>query len=277
MSKTPTKIEKKIVGYAVVKQDDKPSEGKLSESNSSESKQAAPMAEPALPAANQEPEFQPTIMGEHVARPSVLTGTTYKIEKSPASEHAMYVTINDIVLDPGTEHQTRRPFEIFINSKNMDQFQWVVAMTRIISAVFRKGGDVSFLAEEMKAVFDPKGGYWKVGGGGYVPSLVAEIGQIIEIHLQSLGLIDKPEMDAHASALIAEKRAALAGKSTKSESKTEAVDPKAVSEHASKDQAADDGLSFPANATLCHKCSMKSIVIMDGCATCLNCGYSKCG
>jgi hypothetical protein len=96
-------------------------------------------------------------MHEKLERPEVLIGSTYKI-KTPVSDHAMYVTINDIVLNEGTEHEQRRPFEVFINTKNLDHFQWIVALTRIISAVFRKGGDVTFLVDEMKAVFDPRGG-----------------------------------------------------------------------------------------------------------------------
>lgn len=119
----------------------------------------------------------------------------------------MYVTINDIVLNAGSEHEQRRPFEIFINSKSMEHFQWIVALTRIMSAVFRKGGDVTFLVEEMKAVFDPKGGYYKAGGV-YMPSLVAELGMIVEDHLKTIGLMHDPEMSEHQRALIAEKRRA---------------------------------------------------------------------
>ena len=96
-------------------------------------------------------------MTEEVQRPEMLVGSTYKI-KTPVSDHAMYVTINDIVLNEGTPYEQRRPFEVFINSKNLDHFQWIVALTRIISAVFRKGGDVTFLVDELKAVFDPRGG-----------------------------------------------------------------------------------------------------------------------
>ncbi len=120
----------------------------------------------------------------------MLIGSTYKI-KTPVSDHAMYVTINDIVLNEGTEHEQRRPFEIFINSKNLDHFQWIVALTRIISAVFRKGGDVTFLVEELKAVFDPRGGYWQ-SGGKFMPSIIAELGHVIEKHLQSIGLLRDP-------------------------------------------------------------------------------------
>jgi hypothetical protein len=152
------KIEKKIKGYAVVKPEDK----------------AAPAAAPAAApkAAKPEPKQAEVIqMHESVERPEQLIGSTFKI-KSPLFEHALYVTINDIVLNAGTPHEQRRPFEIFINSKNMDHFQWIVALTRIISDVFRKGGDVTFLAEEMKAVFDPRGGYFK-SGGVYMPSIVA--------------------------------------------------------------------------------------------------------
>src|SRR5690606_5986522 len=102
-------------------------------------------------------------MDESLQRPESLIGMTYKI-KSPLFEHALYVTVKDIVLNAGTPHEQRRPFEIFINSKNMDHFQWIVALTRIMSAVFRKGGDCTFLVEELKAVFDPRGGYLKKGG-----------------------------------------------------------------------------------------------------------------
>ena len=98
-------------------------------------------------------------MHEQIERPEALHGSTYKI-KTPLSEHALYVTINDVILNPGTEYEVRRPFEIFINSKNMDHFQWIVALTRIDSAVFRKGGDCTFLAEELRSVFEPRGGYF---------------------------------------------------------------------------------------------------------------------
>jgi len=117
-------------------------------------------------------------MHEKLERPEVLIGSTYKI-KTPVSDHAMYVTINDIVLNEGTPHEQRRPFEVFINSKNLDHFQWIVALTRVISAVFRKGGDTTFLVDELKAVFDPKGGYWQPGGK-FMPSTIAELGYVIE-------------------------------------------------------------------------------------------------
>ena len=256
------KIEKKIKGYSVVTPEDKAKEA---------SKAAAPLSVVAdLPTAD---VIQ---MHERIERPEMLVGSTYKI-KSPLFEHALYVTINDIVLNAGTEHELRRPFEIFINSKNMDHFQWIVALTRIMSAVFRKGGDVTFLVDEMKAVFDPKGGYWKPGGV-YMPSLVAELGSIVEDHLKSIGLMHDPDMSDAQRALIAEKRAAYENNRSKknadlSRSATSSADsrPEEVIE------VTGDGASFPPSATMCHKCSTKAVVIMDGCATCLNCGYSKCG
>ena len=186
----------------------------------------------------------------------MLLGSTYKI-KTPLTEHALYVTINDIVLNPDTEHEKRRPFEIFINSKSMDHFQWIVALTRIISAVFRKGGDVTFMVEELRSVFDPRGGYFK--RGKYTPSLVAEIGDVIECHLKMIGLIISEEPDEHRKKFIAEKRAELAAKSQSSQ--------------------ADDNCEseFPPEARLCQKCMTKAVVKMDGCMTCLNCADSKCG
>jgi hypothetical protein len=134
-------------------------------------------------------------MHEKLQRPPVLSGSTYKI-KTPLSEHALYVTFNDIVLNPDTEHELRRPFEMFINSKNMDHFQWIVALTRIASAVFRKGGDVTFLVEELRSVFDPQGGYFKKGGK-FMPSLVAEIGDVLENHLCEIGILKSPTLDVH--------------------------------------------------------------------------------
>ena len=144
--------------------------------------------ESAAPALKEPVKAQDNViwMHEKLERPEVLIGSTYKI-KTPVSDHAMYVTINDIVLNEGTQHEQRRPFEVFINSKNLDHFQWIVALTRVISAVFRKGGDTTFLVDELKAVFDPKGGYWQPGGK-FMPSTIAELGYVIERHLQSIGL-----------------------------------------------------------------------------------------
>lgn len=193
-------------------------------------------------------------MHEKLERPEALSGTTYKI-KVPDSAHALYVTVNDIVLNPGTEHELRRPFEIFINSKNMDHFQWIVALTRIMSAVFRKGGDVTFLVEELHSVFDPRGGYFRKGGR-YVPSLVAEIGDVLEQHLRSIGMLtDEP--DPHRQRYLDDTRAAYAERTGQGD------DPA--------------GAGFPPEARLCLKCHTKAVVSLDNCLTCLNCGESKCG
>ena len=251
------KIAKKIKGYSVITPDDKAREAAAA------AKAPAPLA--AAPAANDPAIVQ---MHEAIERPEMLLGSTYKI-KSPLVEHAFYVTINDIILNQGSEHEQRRPFEVFINSKSMEHFQWIVALTRIMSAVFRKGGDVTFLVEEMKAVFDPKGGYFKAGGV-YMPSLVAELGFVVEEHLKSIGMLHDPEMSVHQKALIAEKRKQYEDRSKgHSEKVAEAVVAEANEGEANG--------SFPASASMCHKCSTKALVIMDGCQTCLNCGYSKCG
>ena len=262
------KIEKKIKGYAVVTPEDKAKEAIKADSVS------RAQIEAELPVADV------IHMHERIERPEVLIGSTYKI-KSPLVEHAMYVTINDIVLNAGTGHEHRRPFEVFINSKSMEHFQWIVALTRIMSAVFRKGGDVTFLVEEMKAVFDPKGGYFKAGGV-YMPSLVAELGMIIEDHLKSIGMMHDPEMSEHQRALIAEKRRAY--ETQQRSKKNSDVTPPAGSTvadstatHHEDIEVTGDGAVFPPTATMCHKCSTKALVLMDGCATCLNCGYSKCG
>jgi hypothetical protein len=203
------KIEKKIISYKVKTQE-----------------------EPAPP--------QVEVMHEAVARPELLHGSTYKI-KTPDSAHALYITINDVILQ-----DTRFPYEIFINSKNMDNYQWVVALTRLISAVFRKGGNVTFMVDELKAVFAPSGGYFKKGGV-FMPSLVAEIGHTLETHLKHIGVI-KVEVDQHQQAFIAAKR---------------------------EEMGVAEG-EFPASAQLCPKCNVKAAVLMDGCRVCLSCGDSKC-
>ncbi len=158
-----------------------------------------------------------------------------------------------MVLNAGTQHEEHRPYEIFINSKNMEHFQWVLALTRVISAVFRKGGDACFLVEELKAVFDPRGGYFKKGGV-FMPSLVAEIGHAIETHLKRIGMIKTEKLSDQHQQFLEEKRREFEAKHGESE-----------------------GNAFPEQAILCPKCSTKAMVLMDGCMTCLNCGESKCG
>jgi hypothetical protein len=226
-----TKISQKITGYKVVTAEVQ------SEEAQRQSQESAKIIQ----------------MHESVARPEMLAGSTYKI-KTPMCEHAMYITVNDIILNEGTDHEQRRPFEVFIASKNMEHFQWVVALTRLISAVFRKGGDSTFLVEELKAVFDPKGGYFKKGGV-FMPSLVAEIGHTIEDHMKRIGFITDHGLDEYQKAYIEEKKQELAA----------------------KQQDPEDSGGYPSNATLCNKCMTKAAIQMDGCMVCLSCGDSKCG
>jgi len=140
----------------------------------------------------------------------------------------------------------------------MDNFQWVVALTRLISAVFRKGGDTTFMVEELKAVFDPKGGYFKPGGI-FMPSIVAEIGHAIERHMQMIGMIKADNLDDHQKEFLEKKRAEIDAAQGKS------------------DGGDVEQGSFPDSATVCTKCNTKAVVLMDGCMTCLSCGDSKCG
>ena len=238
--KPPVRIGKKIVGYGVNKPGD------------ADKAAEAAKVDPALAAVVQ--------MDEMVERPQKLIGSTYKL-KTPehVSAHAMYITINDIVLNEGTEHELRRPFEVFINSKNLEHYQWIVALTLIMSAVFRKGGDVTFLVSELRSVFDPRGGYWNKGK--YVPSIIAEIGDVIERHLIDIGMLASDEPDEHQKALIESKKAEIRGESTER----------------AKGSVADAEEPWMASATLCPKCSHKAVVLRDGCQTCMNCGDSKCG
>jgi len=170
-------------------------------------------------------------LSDPLDRPEALEGQTYKL-KWPMSEHAIYITVNDVVVGGH-----RRPFEVFINSKNMEHFAWTVALTRMISAVFRRGGDVSFVVEELKAVFDPRGGAWMQGT--YVPSILAAIGGVIEEHLINIGFIEG------------------AGLGLKTDPKAAAV-----------------GGARPA---ACPSCGAYDLVMIEGCMTCRSCGHSKCG
>ena len=172
-------------------------------------------------------------ISEPLSRPEALEGQTYKV-KWPDSEHAIYITLNDLVLNGH-----RRPFEVFINSKNMEHFAWTVALTRMISAVFRRGGDVSFVVEELKAVFDPRGGAWVEGK--YIPSILAAIGSVIEQHMINTGFISGEGMGLK-------------------------TDP----------QAEVVGLT-QSRAAPCSSCGQFDLRMLEGCMTCGSCGYSKCG
>jgi ribonucleoside-diphosphate reductase alpha chain len=190
---------------------------------------------PAVTGATEEPE----------ARPETLPGRTYKL-RWPESDHAIYITVNDILSADGEGPSIRRPFEVFINSKNMEHYAWTVALTRMISAVFRRGGDVGFVVEELKAVFDPRGGQWM--NGRYVPSLLAAIGDVIERHMIETGF-------------LATERAAR--------QKTDG--PKIVSLRNAKDGARDR------RPRACPKCGNYALLRQEDCDTCTSCGYSKCG
>ncbi|MCA3521445.1 MAG: adenosylcobalamin-dependent ribonucleoside-diphosphate reductase [Rhodobacter sp.] len=173
-------------------------------------------------------------LSDPLDRPAALEGQTYKV-KWPGSEHALYITINDIVI---AGH--RRPFEVFINSKNMEHFAWTVALTRMISAVFRRGGDISFVVEELKAVFDSRGGAWMEGR--YIPSILAAIGGVIERHLIEIGFIEGE------------------GLGLKSDPKAEVL-----------------RVGEAARGKACEACGSNDLRMVEGCLTCGSCGHSKCG
>lgn len=174
-------------------------------------------------------------MAEPLDRPQALEGNTYKL-KWPDSEHAIYVTVNDVIIN---DH--RRPFEVFINSKNMEHFAWTVALTRMISAVFRRGGDVSFVVEELKAVFDPRGGAWVQGK--YIPSILAAIGGVLEQHMIAIGFLEGEGMGLKE-------------------------DPKAGQQVVNLNEN---------RGKACPSCGQFDMQMVEGCVTCRSCGHSKCG
>ncbi len=245
------KISQKIVGYAVAKPSEDSADAASGNSKGNDSSKTNGQLADVIQ------------MHETLERPQKLIGSTYKL-KTPehVSAHAMYITINDIVLNEGTEHEMRRPFEVFINSKNLEHYQWIVALTLIMSAVFRKGGDITFLVDELRSVFDPRGGYWNKGK--YMPSIIAEIGEVIERHLIDIGMLKSNEPDEVAAKLIEEKKAELLAEQASSQNSDD-----------SDAETAEE--PWMANATHCSKCNNKAVVLRDGCQTCMNCGDSKCG
>jgi ribonucleoside-diphosphate reductase alpha chain len=197
-------------------------------------------------------------------RPEALPGRTYKIKWAEA-EHALYITLNDVVTDG-----RRRPFEVFINSKNTEHYAWTVALTRMISAVFRRGGDVSFVVEELKAVFDPRGGQWM--GGRYVPSLLAAIGEVIERHMIDIGFLRQGEAAAHDPAAEQVPAVAFGGGELRE------APPSAAAMGALFASAAGDAApARVAGARTCPKCQAPTLLRLEGCDTCTSCGFSKCG
>jgi len=224
-----------------------------------ETRKAAPKPQPAphsevFPAPKPKPatgEGGVVYMTQPLDRPEALPGTTYKV-RWPETDHAIYITINDII-----EAGRRRPFEIFINSKNMEHYAWTVALTRMISAVFRRGGDVSFVVEELKAVFDPRGGQWV--NRQYVPSLLAAIGGVIEEHMISIGFLSRPVTTLPAQQKVASIAERMPG----------GLD--------GGGETSSNGRGAPgASFTFCPRCSSPSLTRIEGCDTCMNCGYSRC-
>jgi ribonucleoside-diphosphate reductase alpha chain len=199
-------------------------------------------------------------MAPPLERETVLSGYTYKL-KWPGSDHAIYVTINDIEAGGpaggghgphhagGVSSTRRRPFEIFINTRNLEHYAWTVALTRMISAVFRRGGDVTFVADELKAVFDPQGGHWV--GGRYVPSLLAAIGEVIETHMIRTGFLQGDEARLALGTAQRQADAAASG--------------------------APPAGERPVRLRLCPRCSSADYVHREGCWVCHACGFSRCG
>ncbi|HEY0817228.1 MAG TPA: hypothetical protein VGD46_00520 [Rhizobacter sp.] len=212
---SPVKIDQKIKGYSVVLPDSKPA--------------AVPTKAEVERIVVEAPPYE---------RPDVVTGTTYKI-RPPVLGHAMYITINDIV----TEDGKFRPIEMFINTKHVEHFQWIAALTRVISALLRKPGDYLFVIDELLQVYDPQGGYWSEGK--MMPSVVAEIGTVFKKHCQRIGALEAPALNATQMAVIADKQA----------------------------QAEAEGVEYQR----CGKCGEQAALMMGGCLTCTSCGDSKCG
>jgi hypothetical protein len=235
---TPTlkKVDKKITGYSVVAKD------------------AIAVMKAAVA-----PETKIEVMSSDWKRHHALPASVYKIEKCPNSpDAAVYVTISNAVLNPGTEHETVVPAEIFINSKDVSHQQWITALTRTISAIFRKGGDMGFIVDELLGICDPGAGFLQ--RGVWHPSLISQVGGVIKEHLEGLkgeDFIPPGMREPHQPVWGKEGLYKERGVFNKTEE--ELLTP-----------------SYPPNATICPKCNHKAVTLLDGCATCLSCGESKC-
>ncbi len=225
--------------------------------------QELPLAPPQKPAAakpRDDLDAGVVYMTKPLDRPEALPGQTYKI-RWPESDHAIYITLNDVVQDG-----RRRPFEIFINSKNTEHYAWTVGLTRMISAVFRRGGDVSFVVEELKAVFDPRGGQWV--GRRYVPSLLAAIGDVIEQHMIDIGFLPDPQ-----EAREGRRELKVVGGTDAVASGSAVAGGQAVAATAG---GPGPGSAGPAMRG-CPKCGQRALIRQEGCDICTSCTYSKCG
>ena len=209
------------------------------------------------------PQNTPAVvyMSKPLERDAALAGYTYKL-KWPGSDHAIYITINDIERDG-----RQRPFEIFINTKNLDHYAWTVALTRMISAIFRRGGDVTFVVEELKAVFDPQGGHWV--SGRYVPSLLAAIGEVIEGHMQRIGFLKRAVPDTHDEQ---PGRAKLSANTFREFSVPYGVEP----HDATGATIPTDPPVTSSSAAMCPRCSRLELIRQESCWNCRSCGYSRC-
>jgi hypothetical protein len=221
------KIDKKIVGYKVLTKDNEIIDSSIDTVDLSNAVKILDVV-------------TENVAYTRHAREEVLSGRTYKI-RPQNSTSSYYITINN-----QTINGVSTPMEIFINSKNIEHFQWMQLATRLISAVFRKGGDIDFIIEELQAIHDPMGGYWGkdrfTGKGKFFKSIINEIGDVVKEHLETgMEIIEIEEAEQVREEVI------------------------------------EDVQGYPESATVCSKCSIKAVVILDGCATCLDCGDSKCG
>ncbi|MCB1505508.1 MAG: adenosylcobalamin-dependent ribonucleoside-diphosphate reductase [Hyphomicrobiaceae bacterium] len=240
---------------------------------------ASPDVRPAHRASQMTTAGDVVYMARPLEREPVLAGYTYKL-KWPASDHAIYVTINDIEVNG-----RRRPFEIFINTRNLEHYAWTVALTRMISAVFRRGGDVTFVAQELKAVFDPQGGQWM--GGRYVPSLLAAIGDVIERHMVEIGFLGErsaaleypSESDVEIEALLRTPDGGAAAERG-ADGRRLAAAPQTTNSKNAPATSGDEDATRAARVTptrFCPRCSSPHVELREGCWVCRDCGFSKCG
>ncbi len=263
------KIARPIVSFNVVNTGDVNVAENVVESVKTDSN---PASEQMVTAAkNSRKDDNITYIHEKLERPEKLIGSTYKV-KPPGYDNALYITMNDIILNEDTDNPVRKPFEVFINTKNMDHYEWASALTLLISAIFRKGGDVAFIAKELKSVFSPTKGYHKKGYG-FMPSLVAEIGNVIEKHMISIGLIEhqgvtKEKIEAAKEMMQESKR--LQKAQSEPQNKLEQIQLTADDDEEIFDELPEDG-------AFCLACGTNAVFRLDNCMTCVNCGESKCG
>jgi ribonucleoside-diphosphate reductase alpha chain len=169
---------------------------------------------------------------EVMERPRILQGRTYKL-KWPQTGDNWYITIT---------HRGGVPFEVFITTKVAAHAEWVQALSILLTAVLRRGGDVKFLITELQGIHSASGGQYITEQRKFRHSQVAAIGGVIEEEFRVLGMFGTTEPEPEVQ--------------------------KAVPPGVTFGQIGEPGC--------CPECGARPLVHQEGCEKCQICSYTRC-